>query len=176
MICSLGTALPHLAPCAADLTLFLPIAQRKIPALRIFLCVPCVSPRLACVLVRVFGLSRRVLCKVGYVLCLVGCILPEKIPAFAKVARALPEKISVKKHQLNKFCFIQPAETGIPREFDTVARILPNQIPVRKGIQQEFDTVGRILPEMFCARKGQKLRPKREPKIETKEQLKNGKS
>ena len=41
------------------------------------------------------------------------------------------------------------------REFDTVARILPNQIPVRKGIQPEIKSVGRILPCMFLVGEGE---------------------
>jgi hypothetical protein len=41
------------------------------------------------------------------------------------------------------------------REFDTVGRILPKQIPVRKGIQPEIKSVGRILPCMFLVGKGE---------------------
>jgi hypothetical protein len=42
------------------------------------------------------------------------------------------------------------------REFDTVGRILPNQIPVRKGIEQEIKSVGCILPRMFFVPEGEK--------------------
>jgi hypothetical protein len=153
VICSLGTALPVLAPCAADLTPFLPISQRKIPDLRVSRRVLCLSARLLCVLHRVFGPSRRVLCSVGCALRLVGCILPHQISAFASVVRALPEQIPAKKRQLRKFCFIRRVGEGMQREFDTVGRILPKQIPVRKGIQPEIKSVGCILPCMFLVGK-----------------------
>jgi hypothetical protein len=149
VICSLGTALPLLAPCAADLTPFLPIAQRKIPDLRVSRRVPCLCARLPCSFRRVVGLPRRVLCLVGCVLRLVGCILPYQIPAIALVVRVLPEQILAKRLQLRKFCFIRRVGEGMQREFDTVGRILPKQIPVRKGLQPEIKSVGCILPCMF---------------------------
>jgi hypothetical protein len=125
------------------------------PDLRVSRRVLCLSPRVLCALRRVFGLSRRVLCLVGCALRLVGCILPYQFPAFASVARALPEQISVKKRQLRKFCFIRRVGEGMQREFDTVGRILPKQIPVRKGIEPEIKSVGCILPCMFLVGKGE---------------------
>jgi hypothetical protein len=41
------------------------------------------------------------------------------------------------------------------REFDTVGRILPKQIPVRKGIEPEIKSVGCILPCMFLVGEGE---------------------
>jgi hypothetical protein len=87
---------------------------------------------------------------------LVGCILPYQISAIALVARALPEQIPAKKLQLRKFRFIRRVGEGMQREFDTVGRILPNQIPVRKGLQQEIKSVGCILPCMFLVGEGEK--------------------